>query len=570
MVRSGTVNLAVYEHGDPSRPTLLLVHGYPDTAAVWTDVVAALADRYHVVTYDVRGAGASDAPRGRAAYDVTNLVADLHAVADAVSPEQPVHLVGHDWGSSQAWEAVTEPDAGARIASFTSLSGPGLDHVGFWVRRRLTRPTPRHLRQLVRQLTRSWYIAGMQLPVLPELVVRHVLTPRWADYLARVERVAPRPDHPAPTLRADAVNGIELYRRNLMTTRPPRERRTDVPVQTIRLARDHYVTPALLDDLADWVPRLWTRTLDAGHWAPLTHGPEVAAMVAELVDHVQGATSARTLAAARVGADPFAHKVVVVTGSGSGIGRATALAFAARGAVVVGCDRDHAAAERTAIEARVAGGTAHAYEVDVSDEAAVAAFAATVAEEHGVPDVVVNNAGIGHAGPFLATTTAQWRRVLDVNLWGVIHGCRAFGSLMVGRGQGGHIVNLASAAAYTPTRILPAYATSKAAVLMLSECLRAELAGHGIGVSAVCPGVVDTNITRTTTWSGATDAEQDAHRERTSRLYARRGYGPERVAEQIVRAVARDTPVVPVTIEARVSRLLSRVAPAVLRRAARL
>ena len=93
-----------------------------------------------------------------------------------------------------------------------------------------------------------------------------------------------------------------------------------------------------------------------------------------------------------------------------------------------------------------------------------------------MPDVLVNNAGIGHSGTFLQTTEKEWQRVLDVNLWGVIHGCRAFGALMVERGRGGHIVNLASAAAYLPSKVLAAYATSKAAVLMLSDCLRAELA----------------------------------------------------------------------------------------------
>ena len=129
-------------------------------------------------------------------------------------------------------------------------------------------------------------------------------------------------------------------------------------------------------------------------------------------------------------------------------------------------------------------------------------LAEKVATEYGVVDVLVNNAGIGLSGSFLDTTPEDWRKVLDVNLWGVIHGCRLFGRQMAERGQGGHIVNTASAAAYLPSRALPAYSTSKAAVLMLSECLRAELAGQGIGVSAICPGIVNTNITSTARFAG--------------------------------------------------------------------
>ncbi|WP_246708684.1 SDR family NAD(P)-dependent oxidoreductase, partial [Rhizobium ruizarguesonis] len=106
--------------------------------------------------------------------------------------------------------------------------------------------------------------------------------------------------------------------------------------------------------------------------------------------------------------------------------------------------------------------------VDVADEQAMEKLAAQVASEYGVVDVLVNNAGIGLTGSFFDTTSEEWKRVLDVNLWGVIHGCRVFGAQMTARGQGGHIVNTASAAAFQPSRALPAYSTSKAAVLMLS------------------------------------------------------------------------------------------------------
>jgi NAD(P)-dependent dehydrogenase (short-subunit alcohol dehydrogenase family) len=209
------------------------------------------------------------------------------------------------------------------------------------------------------------------------------------------------------------------------------------------------------------------------------------------------------------------------------------------------------------------------YQADFAGLAQVRALAEQVIAEEPRLDVLVNNAGIGLSGSFFATSTDDWRRVLDVNLWGVIHGCRLFGARMAERGQGGHIVNTASAAAYQPSRVLPAYSTSKAAVLMLSECLRAELADQGIGVSAICPGIVNTNITSTARFAGVDEAEERRRQKNSARLYGLRNYPPEKVAEAILDAVAHNRAVVPVTPEAKGAHLLSRLLPGALRRLAR-
>ncbi|NED19536.1 SDR family NAD(P)-dependent oxidoreductase, partial [Streptomyces sp. SID9913] len=248
----------------------------------------------------------------------------------------------------------------------------------------------------------------------------------------------------------------------------------------------------------------------------------------------------------------------------------TALAFAAAGARVIAADRDTESARRTAEEARRGGAQrAWAETVDVSDERGMEKFAERVGAEYGVVDVLVNNAGVGLGGPFLDTTAEDWKRVLDVNLWGVIHGCRLFGRQMAERGQGGHIVNVASAAAFLPSRSLPAYSTSKAAVLMLSACLRAELADRDIGVTAICPGLVNTPITSTARFAGVAEEEEQRLRKRAARLYGLRNYPPEKVAGAILRAVVDDEAVVPVTPEARGGYALSRWMPGALRRIAR-
>jgi NAD(P)-dependent dehydrogenase (short-subunit alcohol dehydrogenase family)/pimeloyl-ACP methyl ester carboxylesterase len=569
-VHTGGVELCVAELGDPGRPTIVLVHGYPDSKEVWSQVAARLAGDFHVVAYDVRGHGRSTAPRPlRGGFTLEKLTDDFLAVADAVSPDRPVHLVGHDWGSVQAWEFTTVRRTEGRVASFTSMSGPSLDHFAHWIDRRVKRPTPRRVGQLLGQGARSWYVYLLHTPVLPELAWRGPLGKRWPKVLERVEKV-PRGDYPTSSLPSDAAHGAWLYRDNVRPRmRSPRpDAYAHAPVQVITPLADRFLSERLDEELEHWVPQLTRRTIQAGHWIPRTRPDRVAAWIGEFVTSVEGGSAPRT--AGGTHAERFSGQLVLVTGAGSGIGRATALAFAEAGARVVAVDRNAEAAARTAESCHRAGAPgAWAETADVSDERAMEELAERVTGAYGVVDVLVNNAGIGLSGSFFDTTTEDWRKVLDVNLWGVIHGCRLFGRRMAERGQGGHIVNVASAAAYQPSRALPAYSTSKAAVLMLSECLRAELAGQGIGVTAVCPGFVNTAITSTAHFAGVEEPEEKRLQQRAARLYGLRGYPPEKVARALLRAVARDEPVVAVTPEARTARVLARLAPGVLRRIAR-
>ncbi|MER6403204.1 SDR family oxidoreductase [Streptomyces viridosporus] len=569
-VHTGGIELCVAELGDPDRPTVVLVHGYPDSKEVWSEVAPRLAEHFHVVAYDVRGHGRSTAPRPlRGGFTLEKLTDDFLAVADAVSPDRPVHLVGHDWGSVQSWEFVTVARTEGRIASFTSMSGPSLDHLGHWIGRRLGRPTPRRIGQLLGQGARSWYVYLLHTPVLPELAWRGPLGRHWPRLLERAEKV-PGGDYPTPSLPSDAAHGAWLYRDNVRPRlRSPRaDAYAHAPVQLITPLEDVFLSERLHDELERWAPRSIRRTLPAKHWVPRTRPDLLAHWITEFVTSVENGRP-KAAAPGRY-ADRFGGQLVLVTGAGSGIGRATALAFAEAGARVLAVDRDGRAAARTAEEARRRGAAAAwARTADVSDEQAMERLAERVTAEHGVVDVLVNNAGIGLGGSFFDTTPKEWKEVLDVNLWGVIHGCRLFGRRMAERGQGGHIVNVASAAAFQPSRSLPAYGTSKAAVLMLSECLRAELAGRGIGVTAVCPGFVNTAIASTARFAGADAEEERRLRKRAARLYGLRDYPPEKVAAAILRAVVRNEAVVPVTPEARTAYALSRWMPGALRRIAR-
>ncbi|PKV86806.1 NADP-dependent 3-hydroxy acid dehydrogenase YdfG [Streptomyces sp. TLI_146] len=572
-VRTGGIELCVAELGDVEQPTVVLVHGYPDSKEVWSEVAVRLAERFHVVLYDVRGHGRSTAPAPlRGGFTLEKLTDDFLAVVDAVSPDRPVHLVGHDWGSVQAWEFVTVKRTEGRIASFTSMSGPSLDHFGHWIKTRMTRPTPRRVGQLLGQGAKSWYVYMLHTPVLPELAWRGPLGKRWPKILERVEKV-PSGDYPTSSLPQDAAHGAWLYRDNVRARlrRPRADAYAHVPVQLITPTGDAFLSERLYDELELWAPQLVRRTLPAKHWVPRTRPDRLAAWITEFITANEDGVPAQDAVATGRYADRFGGQLVLVTGAASGIGRATAFAFAEAGARVVAVDRDAEGAARTAEMSRLIGAPqAWAETVDVSDEQAMEKLAEKVAAEYGIVDVLVNNAGIGLSGSFFDTTSEDWKKVLDVNLWGVIHGCRIFGKQMADRGQGGHVVNTASAAAYQPSKALPAYSTTKAAVLMLSECLRAELAGQGIGVSAICPGFVNTNITSTARFAGVDETEEKRRQKKSARLYGLRNYPPEKVATAILRAVVKNQAVVPVTPEARGAHLMSRFTPRTLRAIARL
>src|SRR3990167_7554308 len=530
-VNSGDVQLAVNIYGEANSPTLILVHGYPDSSAVWRGLIPQLSQRFRVVTYDVRGTGQSTAPQSTADYALERLAADFRAVLDAVSPDQPVHLVAHDWGSIQSWESVTDPQLLARIKSYSSVSGPCLDHIGFWIRDALQSLSPKDLAAVGKQVLGSWYVWFFQLPGLAPLLWKNVLGKNWHRMLAsRQGVVAPA----SATQQRDGVNGIELYRANIGRVANPQQRATSVPVQLIIPVNDDFVSiPMARDSVRPWVENLWCRAVSTGHWMPLSHPQLLANMVTEFVEFNEGQPESAVLKRARVGRQdqPLGGKLALVTGAGSGIGRETLLALARAGAEVAAADINQAAAEESVQLAWELGAVAHSYKVDVGNARAMEKFAGWVQQQLGAPDIVVNNAGIGVAGKFLDTHIADWEKVLHVNLWGVIHGSRLFARQMVDAGIAGTIVNVSSMAGYTPTRMMPAYATSKAAVLMLNNCIRAELASDSIQVVSVCPGMIDTPITRSTFFVGVTSEEQERLRDSAQRFYHRRNLPPQAVAE---------------------------------------
>lgn len=274
----------------------------------------------------------------------------------------------------------------------------------------------------------------------------------------------------------------------------------------------------------------------------------------------------------------FAGKTALITGAAGGIGAALAEALHALGARVWLTDLDPARLQATA--ARLAGHPIAldelttdprptpapappiaASRLDVTDPAAFAATLAHAQARHGPLDLLVNNAGVGLAGEIRDLTLADWRRALDVNLWGTIHGIHAALPAMLAR-RCGHIINIASGAALAPRPGMAPYAAAKSAVVALTLALRAEAAPHHVRVNAACPGYIDTGILDRTTYVALDPA----------RLRAAIPIAPLSAAEcarRILHGAARDRPIIPVGAEVAAEWRLARYLPGLVDHLAR-
>jgi short-subunit dehydrogenase len=239
-------------------------------------------------------------------------------------------------------------------------------------------------------------------------------------------------------------------------------------------------------------------------------------------------------------------RVAVVTGAANGIGRAIALELARAGMDVALADVDQAGMERVAGELAALGRRTLCVPTDVADPQAVERLLERTLAELGSCALAVNNAGVFHAAALLDAPAEQWQRVVGVNLWGVIHGCRVFGAHFARQGHG-HILNTGSAAGLFPAPGMSCYSTTKFAVVGLSQQLRWELAPRGVGVTVLCPGVVKTGIGKAQ-GVGLEHVDVDA-------LVAR-APSAEGLARKAVRAIRRNRPLVLYGFDAYVAALL--------------
>jgi pimeloyl-ACP methyl ester carboxylesterase len=281
----GPIDLAAFECGPRDGTPVVLVHGWPDTHRLWDSVAPLLAGRCRVIAYDTRGHGESTRPTETRDFRLENYADDFFALIDALEPDRPVHVLAHDWGSVQVWQAAADPRAAGRIASFTSVSGPNLDYLGRLLSERLRHPTPTGLREIAGQLVSSSYAFFFLIPGPPELYFRLTGRPGvWRLFHRITEGTTADSVHIADTLSQDMISGLRIYRANVRRLLRPDDRRVDVPVQLLVARRDVAVRAAPYAYYDRWVPRLHRVDLKSGHWSPFSHPEALAEHTLTFID----------------------------------------------------------------------------------------------------------------------------------------------------------------------------------------------------------------------------------------------------------------------------------------------
>jgi len=248
---------------------------------------------------------------------------------------------------------------------------------------------------------------------------------------------------------------------------------------------------------------------------------------------------------------PFKDKVAIVTGAASGIGRALCNELSLSGAILFMADINADSLRQAVAEINRSGGRAVAAPLDVTRAEEVQALVDQAIAAHGHLDYMFNNAGIGVAGEVRDLSLDHWRRIIDVNLWGVIYGASAAYRAMVKQGSG-HIVNTASLAGLIGSPAMTPYSTTKFAVLGLSTSLRAEGEGLGVKVSAVCPGLIQTGIFAAGIYVNTRQEDIEAN-------VPFKMLTPDRAAHHILRGVARNRAIIVFPFYARFTWWLHRI-----------
>ncbi|MCH4562536.1 alpha/beta fold hydrolase [Halomonas sp. EGI 63088] len=283
--------LRVRHGGDPQRPLVLFLHGYPDSQRMWQETMTALADRYRVASLDWPGIPAGEPRQPARRYRIAALLEDIEAVIGVLGASR-LHLVGHDWGATIGWSYVTHPNYGQRVLSWSFISGPHLAIWRQWGLEGLKSLSPRRLWPVVAQLLRASYTLPLLAWPLGEALWRLGGVPAWRLVLriAGVPKGDPLLEESREQVLAMALGPMALYRQNVLHP-PPLPPRASVtcPVQLIVAERDPFVSEAGYANLGDYATDLRIARLPGSHWVTRSHPEETLAVLRGFLAEVTGA-----------------------------------------------------------------------------------------------------------------------------------------------------------------------------------------------------------------------------------------------------------------------------------------
>ncbi|MFZ5723618.1 MAG: alpha/beta fold hydrolase [Pseudomonadota bacterium] len=286
-VSTPEVDLHVVEDGDPSKPAILFLHGFPDCHRVWEKQMAALSRSFHVISFDMRGCGRSGDPEGRDTFRIDRLLPDIAAVIDATRGKKGrVHLVGHDWGSVIGWSFVADPAYAKRVISWTSMSGPHVGLMWQWLFRRLRSGSLQQWREAAEQFAHSWYVFALNIPGAGRALFRFAGVEVWTRALQRggVPPTDPYLDVGQNEVERMTLFPLRLYQQNAFRPpAPPAPGSITLPVQLIVPVDDEFVRPQLFHELGEVCTQLERVNIDANHWAQRSNPEQITILVREFV-----------------------------------------------------------------------------------------------------------------------------------------------------------------------------------------------------------------------------------------------------------------------------------------------
>lgn len=268
------IQLAAYTAGDVAKPSIVLVHGFPDTHHIWQPLLEQLLNDFHIVCYDVRGAGASDKPQKQSAYKLAQLADDLWQVTQQVLGDKSFHVVAHDWGSIQTWESVCQARFKGRMLSFTSISGPSLAHFSSLMKKPFDKPFAK-----ANQMMSSWYVYVFQVPFVSNLL--------WKTVAQNWHKLHNLPK--SATQLEDGLFGMKLYRANIFQTyiKSNKQRKAICPVHVLLFTKDSYVKPITYHNISDMVDDLTVSQLPLRHWDIYNKATQVAVSIKDYLQSLQ-------------------------------------------------------------------------------------------------------------------------------------------------------------------------------------------------------------------------------------------------------------------------------------------
>lgn len=283
IVTTAEADLFLVEDGDPSKPSILFLHGFPDCHKVWEHQLRDLAAEFHVIAFDMRGCGRSSWPNSKGAYRIDRLLPDVAAVIDATcGVDAKVHLVGHDWGSIIGWSFVGDEQYANRVLSWTSISGPHAGLAFQTLKNQLSSGNLKDLRLAWDQFAHSWYIFALNIPGLGQTLFRFGGVRAWQRALKQGGISAQDPYLNISQTEVERLTllPIGLYQQNLFNPPPPlAEGAVKTPVQLIVPLQDQFVRAQLFADLGKYCVNLTRVDIAANHWVQRTNPDEITTLI---------------------------------------------------------------------------------------------------------------------------------------------------------------------------------------------------------------------------------------------------------------------------------------------------